>query len=251
MDSAMFASAIAAPEILAAKRVLAIQPHPDDNEIAMGATLARLRAQGTEVVYLTVTNGDRGMSDPNTTPAQMAAIRARELEAAGRHLGVEEFHSLNLPDGCTLEVSEIAVMIAGVIRKVRPDTVLCPDPWLLYEAHSDHRKVGMAAAEAFLNAGSYHYPRGAQYEPFGPKAIGFYFTSHPNQVIDTTDYMQKKFEAIALHESQINEETMALYRVYFTNKAQELAQGKGFAAGEGFKMLQPLHLHCFVDAYRV
>jgi LmbE family N-acetylglucosaminyl deacetylase len=251
MEDAMIAAAMTAPDLLAAKRVLAIQPHPDDNEIAMGATLARLTAQGTEVVYLTVTNGDRGMSDPDTTPAQMARIRAEELEAAGRHLGVSRFYNLNLPDGCTLDVSEIAVMIAGVIRQVRPDTVLCPDPWLPYEGHSDHRKTGMAAVEGFMNAGTYHYPRGASYEPFGPSAIGFYFTAHPNQVIDTTDYMDKMFEAIALHKSQVDEQTLALYRAFFTMKGKELAQGKGFEVGEGFKMLRPLHLHCFVDAYRI
>ncbi len=251
MEQTAIEAMLAPPKLTDSRRILAIQPHPDDNEIAMGGTLARLAAQGTQIVYLTVTNGDRGGRDASVPPAEVARIRAKELEAAGRCLGVQTFYGLNLPDGGPLDEHQVAVMIAGVIRRVKPDTVLCPDPWLPYEGHADHRKTGLAAVEAFMNAGAAHYPRGAEYEPFAPQAIGFYFTARPNQVVDVTDFMEKKFEAIALHRSQVDEDLLALYRAYFTQKGRELAQGKGFEVGEGFKLLRPVHLHCFVDAERI
>ena len=62
---------------------------------------------------------------------------------------------------------------------------------------------------------------------------------------------EKKFEAIALHDSQMDAQTLAMYRVYFGMKGKELAAGKNFALGEGLKVLSPLHAHCFVDAARI
>lgn len=63
-----------------------------------------------------------------------------------------------------------------------------------------------------------------------------------------TDTFETKFTAMALHRSQLSEELLALYRVYFTMQGQQRAQGRGFALGEGLKVLSPLHLHCFTEA---
>lgn len=239
------------PALSEIRRALVIQPHPDDNEIGMGGTVAKLVQDGAEVIYLTVTNGDRGCSDPNLTLEDIAAIRRKETEAAGRCLGVERFYYLNLPDGGPLDLYDTAVKIAGVIREVKPDTVFCPDPWLPYEAHADHRDTGLAATQAVMNAGLRDFPRGAVYEKHAPANIGYYFTAYPNTVADVSDTFEKKFDAILCHKSQVDEQTAALFRMYFTGKAQELAEGQPFALGEGLKMLRKLHMHCFVDAVRI
>ena len=42
-----------------------------------------------------------------------------------------------------------------------------------------------------------------------------------------------------------------MYRMYFTMQGQRLAEGRGFALGEGLKVLGPLHLHCFVEAPQI
>ena len=73
----------------------------------------------------------------------------------------------------------------------------------------------------------------------------------PNTVVDISAVFEKKFEAIALHDSQMDAQTLAMYRVYFGMKGKELAAGKNFALGEGLKVLSPLHAHCFVDAARI
>ena len=54
------------PDILSCRRVLCIQPHPDDNEIGMGGIIARLAQLGCEIHYLTVTNGEMGCNDLGT-----------------------------------------------------------------------------------------------------------------------------------------------------------------------------------------
>ncbi len=230
------AALLSPPDILKASCVLCVQPHPDDNEIGMGGTVAKLAAAGCRVHYLTVTNGDKGNKDPAATPAETAAQRHAETIAAGRHLGVSEFHFLEEGDGTLNDVPALTQKIGRVVAEVKPDVVFCPDPWLPYECHWDHIVTGRAAAAAAMH---------------GAGAVAFYFTAAPNTVADITDTFEKKFEAIALHDSQMTPELLAMYRVYFGMKGQELAAGRGFALGEGFKALAPLHCHCFVDAGRI
>ena len=239
---------LAPPDILQCKRVLCIQPHPDDNEIGMGGIIAKLASLGCEIHYLTVTNGDMGNRDATATPEQTAAQRRQETIAAGKHLGAAHFHFLDHGDGTLNDVLSLSVEIAGVIRKIQPQAVFAPDPWLHYECHLDLEITGRAAANAFLMAGRVHFPDNGATPPCAVGAIGFYFTSKPNTVVDITDTFEQKFEAIALHDSQMDPQTLGLYRTWFGMLGQELATGRGFALGESLKVLSPLHAHCFVKA---
>ena len=242
---------LAPPDIMAAKRALCIQPHPDDNEIGMGGTVAALSAAGCQVHYLTVTTGDLGNLNRSATREETASIRRIEAEAAGRHLGAQSFTFLGHGDSTLENVVDLSLEIALVIRKVKPEVIFCPDPYLNYEGHYDHVVTGRAAANAFHLSGVSHFPVGDGLSPWAASAIGFYFTARPNTVIDISGYFERKFEAIAMHFSQMDLRTLAMYRTYFQMKGAELAQGRGFALGEGLKMLSPLHMHCFVDAERM
>ncbi len=239
---------LAPPKIMGLKRVLCIQPHPDDNEIGMGGTIAVLSEAGCQVQYLTVTTGDLGNRDRTATREETALKRRAETEAAGRHLGVQAFHYLSHGDSTLNDVAGLSVEIARVIRKVAPEAIFCPDPYLNYEGHYDHVVTGRAAANAFHLSGVHHFPVEDGKASWSASAIGFYFTARPNTVIDISANFERKFEAIALHVSQMDDQTLAMYRVYFQMNGAELAKGKGFALGEGLKVLSPLHMHCFVDA---
>ena len=245
------AALLAPPDILKSKCALCIQPHPDDNEIGMGGTVAVLAQAGCTVHYLTVTNGDQGNKNRTASPQETARVRRAEAIAAGTHLGAKEFHFLDHGDGTLDDVLGLSAQIARVIREVRPDAIFAPDPWLAYESHLDHAVTGRAAANAFLMSGRAAIPGGGDTQPHAASAIGYYFTAQPNTVVDISAVFEKKFEAIALHDSQMDAQTLAMYRVYFGMKGKELAAGKNFALGEGLKALSPLHAHCFVDAARI
>jgi len=242
------AALLSPPDIMNCTRVLCIQPHPDDNEIGMGGIIAKLARKGCEIHYLTVTNGDMGSSDPAISPEQTAAIRHQEAIDAGRHLGVSRFHFLDHGDGTLQDVLGLSVEIASVIRRIQPQAIFAPDPWLNYECHLDHTVTGRAAANAFLMAGRVHFPDGGATAPCPVGAIGFYFTARPNTVIDISDTFDRKFEAMAIHRSQLDPQTLGLYRIWFGMQGQQLARSRGFSLGEGLKVLSPLHAHCFVKA---
>lgn len=240
---AMFAP----PDIMKAKKVLCIQPHPDDNEVGMGATVAILTKNGCQVDYLTITDGSLGALSPELMGANLAKVRKEEVKSAGDLLGVTNYHYLDLEDGTLNDIPKLSAEIAEVIRQEQYDMIFCPDPGLTYEAHWDHVVTGKATAQAFISCSLIKYPKETNTSPCAPFAIGFYFTSKPNTVIDVTATFDDKFEAMKAHKSQMPEQLLQMYRMYFTANSTELAKGKDFSLGEGFKVLSPLHMHCFVQ----
>ena len=64
------------------KRALVIGAHPDDNEFGAGGTSAKLAAQGWDVTFIVVTNGNKGSHDPGISPYQLSEMREQEQRAA-------------------------------------------------------------------------------------------------------------------------------------------------------------------------
>jgi LmbE family N-acetylglucosaminyl deacetylase len=237
------------PDLESCRSMLCIQPHPDDNEVGAGATIAKLAARGCRIAYLTATDGGMGSSDPAADPRTIAAIRKKEVEASAAFLGAAETFFLNLPDGGYPDEELLCRSIVGVIRRVKPEIVLAPDPFLPYEAHPDHRRVGMAAAEAclFSQFPLFKSQSGAQTEAWSVAGIAFYGTAYPNTFIDVDETWEKKIKALAIHESQFPKPALEKLGMYFAFKARGYAQGKPFQMAEAFKVLSGDHLHMNVD----
>ena len=90
--------AIPGPDLLAAKRILAIQPHYDDNDIGAGGALAALAAGGAEIDYLTVTDDLVGVLDATLSDEEATAKLRGEQERAGAEIGVQSQHWLGFAD---------------------------------------------------------------------------------------------------------------------------------------------------------
>ena len=80
------------PDLESCKRILCIQPHPDDNEIGAGGTIAKLADKGCEIFYLTATDGRLGTSDPSISPLDLIKTRDAELKAAAGVLGAQKVY---------------------------------------------------------------------------------------------------------------------------------------------------------------
>lgn len=239
------------PPLEDTRRLLVVQAHPDDADIGAGATIAKLAAKGTDITLLTVTDGRVGYPDASVSPQEIARMRHWEAREAAHTLGItNQLLWLDFPDGGNLALSEVRAGITRAIRQVQPDTVMVMDPWLMYEAHSDHRCTGLATAEACLLAGFPHFCPAdleAGIKPHQPSVVAFYGTSRPNTFIDVTDTWDTKMAAIMKHESQFPEESREIFSAYTTAKARELAEGRGFELAEAFKVVTHIHLHFNVD----
>ena len=246
MDPQLLASLMSPPDITGLKKVLCVQPHPDDNEIGMGGIIAKLTAGGCRVDYLTVTDGSLGDIGLTDGSRPLAQVRRQEAIAAGKHLGVTDFLFLEEKDGSLNDVPALAAKIAEILRAGGYDGVACPDPWNRYEAHRDHVVTGQAVTQAAINCNLLHYPEGTETAPTEISAVMLYFTQNVNTVLDISQFFNRKMEAVALHTSQIDMQTLQLYTGYFAFRGQKMTGSQ--AIGEGVKALTPLHLHCIPEA---
>lgn len=110
-------------------RLLAILPHPDDETLAMGGTLARYAAEGVATFLVCATRGERGWTGPaaeNPGPAAVGQMREAELRCAASHLGLREVAFLDCVDG-EVDQADPQVIIASLvahIRRIRPQVVV-------------------------------------------------------------------------------------------------------------------------------
>ena len=224
-------------DILSARRVLAVQPHPDDNEIGAGALIARLCAAGATVRYVTVTDGSMGTMDPTLAPAELARLRRAEAEAAAASLGVVQVRHLDHRDLLDSPLPGLRAELMGEIGEFRPDFVLTCDPWLPYESHPDHRAVGLAVAEAVSFLQFPHVPGAPAVAPPQPM-VAFYASERPNVRVTAGDFWQRKWQAVAEHRTQFPPVALMQIRAF----VEGLSRGEeGFF--EAFKVLHPLFLH--------
>ena len=178
------------------KRALIFAPHPDDAEIGMGATIAKLLAEGWDVIIAELTDGE-------PTPAGTPEIRKAEQARATEILGIKERICLGLPNRYLQVNLEYTRLIAETIRKYRPHVIFVtfrPD------AHPDHIHAGQLVEDARFVAKLTKTTMA--YEPWWTPKVLYYYSNHlrvniePSLLLDVTDYWQVKVDAISAFRSQ-------------------------------------------------
>lgn len=237
------------PDVLSARRILCIQPHYDDNDIAAAGLLTRLAASGAELFYLTATDDLMGVVDTSLSDEDAAKSLKRDQLAAGKIVGVKEQFWCGYPDAGSYSYFDLRRAFLKHIRQIKPDFVFAPDAWLTYEGHRDHIQTGLAAAEAVMFAGLTRIASSdpavdAAYEPHPIHGIALYFTREPNYVADITSTWDQKIAAVRCYEAQFDPEGMDQLVVALDMKSQQVAQGHSFPRGEPLKVLHTSALHC-------
>lgn len=148
---------LAAPSLRTAKRwrpvlprsgrVVVVAPHPDDEILGAGGTVARLMSLGAHHVAVAVTDGEA--SHHGRAP-ELREVRPAESFAAAQALGIvpDVTHRLRMEDG-RVEARRLAVELAGVLQ---PDDLVLA-PWVC-DGHPDHAQVGLGADMACAMRGA-------------------------------------------------------------------------------------------------
>lgn len=182
--------------------VLIVAPHPDDEVLGAGGTMARLADAGAEVHVAIVTTGRA----PRFSPEQARTVRA-EAEAAHRALGVARTHYLDCPAAELGQMphADLNAAIGGLVRAVDPVTILAPHPG---DIHLDHQLCFLSALVA-ARPHQPHYPRRVlAYETLSETNWNApYLTPafQPNLFVDISATLDRKLEAFALFASQQRE----------------------------------------------
>ncbi|MHC5114135.1 MAG: PIG-L family deacetylase [Planctomycetota bacterium] len=175
--------------------ILVVGPHPDDQELGMGGTIARLADQGHDVLLLDMTNGE-------PTPHGDPVTRAAEAKAAAEILGVRRVE-IGLPNRRIEHTLEARHLVAGVIREHRAEIVFTP---YFRDAHPDHIATTRIVEDARFDAKLTQIDLPG--DPIYPRWLFYYYCTHlrwvadPNFLFDITGYEDRKRDSIVAYHSQ-------------------------------------------------
>lgn len=196
------------------RTVAVIVAHPDDAEFMCAGTVATWTAAGREVSYVVITSGDKGSDDPTMTSEQLVETREAEQRAACEILGVNEVVFLRFPDAMLAPDLRLRRELTRVIRRLRPDAVMCQDPTMRwadssYINHPDHRAAGDAALDAVFPAARDRltFPEllGEGLEPHKVRFVYLMGTATPDYWVDISAGLETKLAALRAHASQIGD----------------------------------------------
>ncbi len=241
-------SILPVPDLLTARKILAIQPHYDDNDIGAGGTLATLHDLGAEIVYVTVTDDLMGVLDIGLPDEKAKEQLIHEQQESGKIIGVKQQINLDYPDAGVYDPYELRQRLIVAMRTFNPDFLFAPDPWLPYEAHADHIRTGLAAAEASVLFNLLRIKTSPEidqkFAPYELSGIAFYYTHAPNTTMDISAVRERKQSAIRCYKAQFREEDLDQLLMVLDAKEQAAAEGKGFSHAEVLRVMHPLQLHC-------
>lgn len=217
--------------------VVVLAPHPDDEVLGCGGTIARLAEAGADVTVIAV-----AADVPPLYPAGIDAQVRAEARAAHEILGVKSTEFLGFPsvELARMSVAELNGAVQEHIHRAKPDIVFLPFP----DRHIDHRIVfdaGMVATRPIGELAEVSVV--AMYETISEtfwNAPGAEPAFSPNWVVDITDTIERKTTAFAEYASQIQEYPAARS----TQALEALALFRGSQAameyGEAFQIVRML-----------
>ncbi|MGH7365893.1 MAG: PIG-L deacetylase family protein, partial [Candidatus Rokuibacteriota bacterium] len=196
---------------------MSIHAHPDDQEFTVGGTLAKWARAGCEIVAVCITRGGAGSN--KYTPLEMTrealiAIREVEQREACRILGVKETIFLDHEDGMLEPSIGLRRELTRLIRRHRPEAVLCGDPTTrfygtTYMNHPDHRAAADVVLDAvFPSAGTrLIFPEllAEGLDPHEVRDVFIHGTERPDTYVDIAPVLDVKLAALRAHKSQMGE----------------------------------------------
>jgi len=186
-------------------RILVLAPHPDDECIGCGGTLAKCISAGREVRVIILTDGRFGSSqirqladnDPEKVRLQneLIEIRQAETRCAMELIGVKDIRFLDAVDSrLTAEVERIGNALARELDDWKPDTVILP---FITDRHADHFATSRCLVQACMQLDRQYTDK--------LQCMGFEAWSpiYANALVDISATMEKKLQAIRCYQSQL------------------------------------------------
>jgi LmbE family N-acetylglucosaminyl deacetylase len=217
-------------------KVLVISPHPDDEVLGAGGTIARLASEGNDVTIAMVTKG----WEPLFADSQVEQVRA-EARAAGEVLGVKSLRFMDLP------VTKLNEMHKHQLNKEFEQLVSEEEPELVFipfrgDRQEDHRQVFEACMVALRPmAGCKRVKRILCYETvsethWSAAYIEPYF--EPQLWVDISSHLSTKLEAMRRYKSQLRQEPDARSLEAISSLAKWRGSIVGMPAAECFVVVR-------------
>ena len=232
--------------------ILAFGSHPDDVELGCGATIAKEIANGKTVGIIDLTRGELGTRGT-------AKIRDKESKVAAKILGLAMRKNMNFADGFFVNDKQHQMELIKIIRKFKPEIVLCN---AIKDRHIDHEKGSDLVSDACFLSGLIKVETelsGTKQEPWRPKHVYHYIqwkNLEPDFVVDVSGFMEKKMQAVLAYKTQFydvnsKEPETPISSKNFTDsieyRARDLGRLIGVEHGEGFTVERFIAINSLYD----
>ena len=219
--------------------ILAIGSHPDDVELGCSGTIAKEISNGKRVGIIDLTRGELGTRGS-------AEIREKEANQAAEILKVSFRENLNFKDGFFKNDEEHQLKLIQVIRKYRPDFILCNAP---DDRHIDHPKGAKLVVDACFLSGLEKIEstlEGNKQEPWRPYNIYHYIqwkSLKPDFIVDISNHFKTKIKSVKAFKSQFYDGNVTVHNTPISTKnfldsieyrARDLGRLTNVDYGEGF-----------------
>jgi len=219
--------------------ILAFGAHPDDVELGAAATIAKEVSLGKKVGIIDLTQGELGTRGSKE-------LRKTEALRAAKILGVTLRENLKFADGFFVNDKRHQLEVIKLIRKYKPEIVLCN---AIEDRHIDHGKGSKLVSDACFLSGLEKIEtefEGEIQKKWRPKLIYHYLqwnNSKPDFVVDISNFMDVKMEAVLAYTSQFydpnsKESETPISSKNFTDsvyyRAKDLGRLIGVEYAEGF-----------------
>ena len=177
---------------LTGKRILVLAPHPDDETIGCGGSLALHAKAGDPVKVVILTDGGLGDISNEMAKSDYVALRKKEALEACATLGVFDLEFWDYPDRSLSGSRGVLRKIVDLLASYSPDLVYCPSP---FEIHPDHRATCFLVFDAIRSCDL-------------DFQVAFCEINQPvsvDSLVDITSVIGKKKEALAAYRSQLKE----------------------------------------------
>lgn len=220
-------------------RVLVIAPHPDDEVLGVGGTIARFAHEGHDVFVAIVTRGDPPMFDPAFIErGRQEALKAHQLLGVRDTIFLEGFPAALLD---TVPHSRLNEALQKVLHHVEPQLLFIP---FNGDIHLDHRLVFESALVATRPNSTQQVQAIYTYETLSetnwnaaPLTPGFW----PNTYFDISTFLDMKIEAMKAYQTQLkafpHERSLEAIRALARFRGATV----GFEAAEAFVLIRSVH----------
>jgi LmbE family N-acetylglucosaminyl deacetylase len=214
-------------------RILVIAPHPDDEVIGAGGTIARHVADGDDVSLCIVT---QGYSPP--WPEDTVETARRQVEAAGKVLAIKGTFFLGFPTVKLNSVpnADLTSALQKVVDQIRPEIVYTSSA---HDVNQDHRIVFEATLVAARPLPGSPVRRLLSCEA-GPTARYGHLPFVPNVYVDIAAFLSKKLEAMRCYDTQLREPPHPRSLEGLELIARERGLGVGLKAAECFHLVREI-----------
>jgi LmbE family N-acetylglucosaminyl deacetylase len=175
-------------------RILVLAPHPDDETLGCGGTIALYAGMGKEVCAVIISKGEA----VNVKAENIVDLRRKETYKAAEILRIKQVIFMDFPDTeLNARYDEVKQGIRGVIRTFKPDIVFAPSPMDLHDDHVVVSRITMSLLKEFSSF------KVAFYEIYSPIRY--------NCIIDITGVIDIKKKAVMCYHYSLLEKPESMF----------------------------------------